>query len=65
MKYKFSPALEVDYRPLKDCIAEGEELTKDDVIEKCSGKIPYELLQFVKELEFTKMGKENSELYLI
>ena len=65
MKYKFSSSLEINYTPLKDFIGEGEELTKDELLEKCSGKISYELLQCVKELEFKKIGKEKSELYLI
>ena len=35
MKYKFSSSLEVNYKPVADFIEEGEELTKNEIIEKC------------------------------
>jgi len=43
----------------------GEELTKAELLEACSGIIPLELLQYVRELEFSFIGKEaGDELYL-
>ncbi|HEU0112642.1 MAG TPA: hypothetical protein VFQ73_17330 [Flavisolibacter sp.] len=65
MKYKFSSSLEVNYKPVADFIEEGEELTKNEIIEKCSGNVPFDLLQSLKEIEFDKIGKENGELYLV
>jgi hypothetical protein len=65
MKYKFSPALNVDYSGLKEFIEPGEELTKKELLEKCSGNIDLQLLQFIRELEFDWIGKEKSgRLYL-
>jgi len=65
MKYKFSSSLQVDYKPLNEYVAEGEQLTKNEILEKCSGNISYDLFQFLKELEFQKIGKENGELFLV
>ncbi len=66
MKYKFSKFLEVNYDPLKAYLEKGEELTKGELLEKCSGEIAYDLLQQVKELEFDKIGKtDKDELYLL
>ena len=65
MKYRFSPALHVDYTELKKFIEPGEELNKKELLEKCSGNISIELLQMVRELEFDLIGKEKSgNLYL-
>ncbi len=65
MKYKFSPALHIDYTELKDYVVEGEELTKKELLEKCSGNISRELLQYIRELEFDQIGKlKDGELYI-
>ena len=65
MKYRFPSSLEVDYNLLKQFLREGEELTKNAILERCSGNVPFELLQSLKELEFDKIGKEKGELYLV
>lgn len=65
MKYRFSPALHVDYSDLKKFIEPGEELTKKELLEKCSGNVSFELLQMVREIEFDLIGKEKTgKLYL-
>ncbi|MGE5521544.1 MAG: hypothetical protein ACM3VS_16585 [Candidatus Dadabacteria bacterium] len=65
MKYKFSSVLNSDYNALKEFIDEKEEVTKYEFLDKCSGKIPFDLLQLVRELEFEFIGKdEDGELYL-
>jgi hypothetical protein len=65
MKYKFSSIINNDYSALKGYVEEGEEMTKYEFLEKCSGKIPFNLLQLVRELEFEFIGKdEEGELYL-
>jgi hypothetical protein len=66
MKYKFSKALNIDYSALKKFIGEDEELTKDELLEKCAGAIDYDLLQNIKEIDFNKIGKDRKgELYLM
>lgn len=65
MKYKFSPALTIDYSELKQFIEPGEELTKKELLEKCSGIVSLQVLQYIRELEFEMIGKEkNGHLYL-
>ncbi len=65
MKYKFSPALHIDYSELKDYVTEGDDLTKKELLEKCSGNISRELLQYIRELEFEQIGKsKDGELYI-
>jgi hypothetical protein len=65
MIYKFSTFLELNYRQLEPFIEGNEELTKNELLEKCAGEISYELLQSLKELEFTKIGKSvEGELYI-
>ncbi|MGZ5255812.1 MAG: hypothetical protein ACXWCT_15495 [Flavitalea sp.] len=65
MKYKFSPALHIDYNDLKDYVQQGEELTKKELLEKCCGNISRELLQYIRELEFDLIGKlKDGELYI-
>ena len=66
MKYKFSKALNVDYSVLDKYINENEELTKNELLEKCTGEIEYDILQNIKELDFTRIGRDrNGELYLV
>lgn len=66
MKYKFSSFLEMNYSQLKPYLSKGEELSKNEMLEKCSGEIDYELLQQIKELEFEKIGKnDRDELYIV
>jgi hypothetical protein len=65
MKYRFSRSLTIDYSALQPFVPFGEELTKAELLDCCSGEIPLELLQYVRELEFAFIGKdENGELYL-
>ncbi|HEX2608046.1 MAG TPA: hypothetical protein VHK91_11730 [Flavisolibacter sp.] len=65
MKYKFPASLEMNYAPIAELINEGEELSKQEVLEKCAGQIDFTLLQQVKELEFEIIGKNSKgELYL-
>ncbi len=65
MKYKFSKSLTVDYNALRPFVPFGEELTKAELLDACSGEIPLEVLQYVRELEFDFIGKEGEgELYL-
>ena len=66
MKYLFSKFLQGDYDKLKPFLKQGEKLSKDELLKRCTGEIQYELLQQVKELEFDKIGKdEKGELFLI
>ena len=65
MKYKFSPAINVNYNELKQFIEPGEELTKKEILEKCSGIVSLPVLQYIRELEFEMIGKEKKgRLYL-
>jgi hypothetical protein len=64
MKYKFPDSLIVDYHPLKEFVDEGQEISKDELLERSAGNIPITLLQAVKELEFDFIGKSADELYL-
>ncbi|HEV7621722.1 MAG TPA: hypothetical protein VGO09_08315 [Flavisolibacter sp.] len=58
--------MNLDYTPLKKYIQKNEELTKEELLEKCSGEINIELFQSIKELEFKRIGKDGmEELYLI
>jgi hypothetical protein len=66
MIYKFSDFLQLNYRQLEKFLNEVDELTKNELLEKCTGEISYELLQSLKELEFSKIGKTaKGELYLV
>ncbi len=66
MIYKFSHDLELDYDELKPFLNDEEELTKDELLERCSGEVHYELLQSIKELVFEKIGKTpKGELYVM
>jgi hypothetical protein len=66
MIYKFSDFLQLNYRQLEKFLNEDDELTKNELLEKCTGEISYELLQSIKELEFSKIGKTSKgELYLV
>jgi hypothetical protein len=65
MKYRFSHALNIDYNELAGFVDVGEEMTKKELLEICSGQISFELLQYIRELEFERIGKdENNQLYL-
>jgi hypothetical protein len=65
MVYKFSDALNLNYSQLEKYIA-NKELTKNELLDKCTGEIEYELLQSLKELSFAKIGKTSKgELYLV
>jgi hypothetical protein len=56
----------LNYKVLEKYINDEDELTKDELLEKCTGEIDYELLQSLKELVFTKIGKTVAgELYLV
>ncbi|WP_018615667.1 hypothetical protein [Segetibacter koreensis] len=66
MRYQFSDFLEGNYDQLKPFLEAGEELSKKEILEKCSGEIDYDLLQQIKELEFEKIGKtDKDQLYLV
>ncbi|MGI8634771.1 MAG: hypothetical protein ACR2KZ_05145 [Segetibacter sp.] len=66
MIYKFSEFLELNYNEVAKFIKEGEELTKNELLEKCTGEISYDVLQSLKELLFTKIGKTpEGELFPI
>ncbi len=65
MIYKFSQVLELNYDALKNFMTDEEELTKEELIQRCSGEIDYTTLQSIKELVFDKIGKTaKGELYL-
>lgn len=66
MIYKFSDFLQLNYSQLDKFIDSEEELTKNELLEKCSGEINYDVLQSLKELVFSKIGKTpKGELYLL
>ena len=66
MVYKFSDALNLNYQQLHKFLMNSEELTKEELIERCSGEIDYDLLQSVKELSFERMGRTKlGELYIV
>ncbi|GEO08995.1 hypothetical protein [Segetibacter aerophilus] len=66
MIYKFSDFLELNYRQLEPFVDGKEELTKNELLEKCAGEISFDLLQNLKELMFSKIGKNaEGELYVV
>lgn len=66
MIYKFSDFLQLNYRQLEQYLDSREELTKNELLEKCAGEISYDLLQSLKELVFSKIGKTPiGEIYLV
>jgi len=66
MIYKFSDFLQLNYQELKRYINDEDELTKDELLEKCIGEIDYDTLQSIKEMIFSKIGKTaKGELYLV
>lgn len=66
MIYKFSDFLRLNYSELKQFLDDEDELTKDELLQKCAGEINYEVLQSLKELIFSKIGKTaTGELYLV
>jgi hypothetical protein len=66
MNYKFSEYLHLNYNQLASLLNDEEELNKGEILERCTGKIEYEVLQSLKELVFTKIGKTpKGELYLV
>lgn len=65
MKYRFPGILESDFSAIKKFIKEKQEITKEELLEKCTGKIDLDLLQNLKSISFSVIGKdENGELYL-
>jgi hypothetical protein len=55
----------LNYRDLEQYLTDEDELTKNELLEKCTGEIDYDLLQSIKELVFSKIGKTaKGELYL-
>jgi hypothetical protein len=66
MIYKFSDFLELNYSQLDKYVNDEDELTKDELLQKCTGEVNYEVLQSIKELSFSKIGKTaKGELYLV
>ena len=65
MNYKFSDFLELNYTELDAYLDASGELTKNELLEKCTGEIDYELLQSLKKLQFKKIGKTaKGELFI-
>lgn len=64
MKYKFSSFLNIDYSELKRFVPRGRELTKEELVERCSGEISAELLKAIKAIEFSRIGIDE-ELYIV
>ena len=65
MIYKFSNFLNLHYEELENFIAVNEQLSKEQILERCTGEISYELLQSLKELVFDKIGKTAvNEIYI-
>jgi len=65
MNYKFSEYLQLNYKQIANLINDEEELSKKEILERCTGEIDYEVLQSLKELIFAKIGKTpKGELYL-
>ena len=66
MIYKFSQFLELNYDQLTRFLDDEEELTKDEILQRCTGEIDYDVLQSLKELIFSKIGKTpKGELYVL
>jgi hypothetical protein len=66
MVYKFSDFLVLNYRELEKYLEINEELTKNELLQKCTGEISYDLLQSIKELVFIKIGKNTKgELFIV
>ncbi|MCW3111420.1 MAG: hypothetical protein JWQ09_5926 [Segetibacter sp.] len=66
MIYKFSDFLQLNYSQLEQFIENNEELSKNEILERCTGEINYDILQSLKELVFSKIGKTAAgELYLV
>jgi len=65
MIYKFADDLNLNYSQLEKYI-DKKELSKNELLEKCTGEIDYDLLQSLKELVFAKIGKTpKGELYVV
>lgn len=66
MIYRFSDELTLNYQQLQKYVPDDHEITKEQLLEKCSGEIDYQLLQSIKELEFARIGKtKTGELYIV
>lgn len=66
MIYKFSQDLQLDYEQVAHFLNDEEELTKNEILQRCSGEVDYYVLQSIKELVFAKIGKTpKGELYLL
>jgi hypothetical protein len=66
MKYKIASDLQIDYSSLEPFVPERREITKNELLDKCTGSISYELLQSIKELEFDRIGKDvDGTLYIV
>jgi hypothetical protein len=66
MIYKFSNFLDLNYSQLEKYLDNKEPLTKGELLEKCSGEIDYNLLQSLKELSFSRVGKtDQGEIFLV
>ena len=66
MIYKFSQDLQLNYEQVTQFLNDEEELTKEEILQRCTGEIDYDVLQSLKELEFAKIGRTpKGELYLV
>jgi hypothetical protein len=58
--------MQLNYQLLEKYIDKNEELTKNELLQKCVGDINYDLLQSLKELVFSRIGKnEKGEIYVV
>jgi hypothetical protein len=66
MKYKIASDLQIDYSSLEPFVPDGREITKNELLDKCTGVVSYELLQSIKELEFDRIGRDvDGTLYIV
>jgi hypothetical protein len=66
MIYKFSETLSLNYKELEKYFDSKQELTKEEFLQECTGEIDYDLLQSLKELVFSKIGKTSKgELFIV
>lgn len=66
MIYKFSDFLQLNYDQLGRFLDTEEELTKNELLDRCIGEISLDVLQSLKELLFSKIGKTpKGEIYIV
>ena len=66
MKYKFSKSLNVNYSALEKYLHRREEVSKNELLNRCTGQINFDLLQNLKHIAFDRIGKnDKGELYVV